>query len=123
MTPISIKTINSRTSRRLDALATTANLCLARLDNHHADLLREFNKGLETIPATYRTNEDSYRSVLRFQFENGEFIQGAFSPADGWSWQGALLDPAPSLEFQDDFYQGIFLSLLTTWLLDQFNKQ
>ena len=123
MTPISIKTINDRTSRKLNALATNANSCIAKLDDQHADLLKEFTKNLESIPTVYRTNEDSYRSVLRFRFENGEFIQGAFSPVDGWSWQGALLNPAPTLEFQEDFYQAIFLSILTTWLLDQCNKQ
>lgn len=123
MTPISIKTINSRTNRKLDALAINANLCFARLDNRHLDLLKDFTKGLKSIPTAYRTNEDSYRSVLRFDLGSGHYIQGAFSPADGWSWQSLLLPLEPDLEFYEDFYQGIFLSILTTWLLDQFNKQ
>lgn len=123
MTPISIKTINNRTSWKIDALATLANGCCARLDSYHLDILKEFAKEVKTTPTVYRTNEDSYRSVLRFQFKNGHYIQGAFSPADGWSWQGVYIDQEPSLEFLEDFYQGIFLSLLTTWLLDQSNKQ
>lgn len=123
MTPISIKTINSRTSRRINALATNANLCMARLDTEHTDLIKEFSKDFKAVPAVFRTNEDSYRSVLRFDLGNGHYIQGAFSPADGWSWQSLLLPLEPALEFYEDFYQAIFLSLLTTWLLDQYIKQ
>ena len=125
MTPISIKTINERTRRKINALAINANLCLDRLDNFHLDLLQDFTEEHgKSIPAVFRTNEDSYRSVLRFQFKNGHFIQGAFTPADGWSWQSVLLSQVPNPVFFEDFYQVIFLSLLSTWLLDNLiNKQ
>ena len=125
MTPISIKAINSRTSRRINALATNANLCMARLDNFHKDLIQDFTEehGNETNLVVYRTKEDSHCSALRFRFKNGQFIQGTFSPATGWSWQCLLLSQVPNPEYYEDFYQVIFLSLLTTWLLEQFNKQ
>lgn len=118
MTPISIKTINSRTRRRIDALATLANGCCDRLDSYHLDILKKFAKEIKTTPTVYRTNEDSYRSVLRFDLGNGHYIQGAFSPADGWSWQSVFLPLELQPEFFEDFYQVVFLSLLVTWMLD-----
>lgn len=125
MTPISIKTSNERTRRKINALAINANNCCDRLDSFHKDLLQDFIKEHgNSIPAVYRTNEDSYRNVLRFQFKNGHYIQGTFSLADGWSWQSLLLSQVPNPEFYEDFYQVIFLSLLSTWLLDNLiNKQ